>query len=193
MQIKKYFIVGAGVVLLAAGCSKAPQTPTSTSTSATKTVATGVPAPAPELDPQKDWIRFYPNEALRFNLLFPLSWWGDEGGTETHFVLRSRKDADGTKADDAIMNFTIAPFTAKSLSDQVSINIKGAKDFSPVVTGMTDQGVPYAYASFIDAAGKSASSFAVQYLGNDYINIKVTGNITLPYVGRMIQSIALIK
>lgn len=194
MHMKKLFIVGAGVALLAAGCSKAPQTQAPTPAPvATQAVTAGIPAPAAELDPERDWIRFYPGENIKFNLLFPLTWWGDEGGTDTRFVLRTRKGADGSKADDAILNFTIAPLTAKSLVDQVAVNISGAKDSSPVVTGMTDRGVPYAYASFVDSAGKLASSFAIQYQGADYINIKITGNITLPYVGRMIQSITLIK
>lgn len=192
--MKKLFILAAGVILLAAGCSKSPQSQAPTPAPVTtQTVAVRVPAPAPELDPEKDWIRFYPNETLKFNLLFPLNWWGDEGGTDTHFVLRTRKGADGSKADDAVLDFTVAPLTAKSLSDQVAANIKGAKDLSPVVTGLTDRGVPYAYAAFIDSAGRTASSFAVQYQGTEYINIKITGNITLPYIGRMIQSITLIK
>jgi hypothetical protein len=193
MNVKKMFVLGAGVALVAAGCSKAPQTQAPVPAATTKTTTSGVPAPAAELDPTKDWIRFYPGDNLKFNLLFPVAWWGDEGGTDTHFTLRSRKGADGSKADDAVLDFTIAQMTAKSLSDQVTVDIKGAKDVSPVITGLTDRGVPYAYAAFIDPAGKTASSFAVEYQGNQYIRIKVTGNVTFPYVGRMIQSISLIK
>lgn len=188
MNTKKILLLSASIALLAAGCSKS-QAPVQ----APPPAATSIQAPAAELDPQKDWIRFYPGESFKFNLLFPLAWWGDENGTDTSFVLRSRKGADGSRPDDVTLNFAVAPLTAKSLSSQVAANLKDAKDLSPVLAGTTDTGVPYAFAAFIDSAGNTASSFAVQYQGSQYIKITVMGNITLPYVGRMVQSIALIK
>lgn len=189
MQIKKYFIIAAGVALLAAGCSKTSQTPVSPAD--TQPVASAIPAPTPELDPQRDWIRFYPSDNIRFNLLFPLSWWGDEGGTDTHFVLRSRKGANGTNVDDVVMDFTIGTMTAKTLVAQSAADMKGAKDSSPVIASKTDTGVAYAFATYIDKNDKPTLGVAAQYLNGQYIHIKVTGNVTHPYVGRMIQSITL--
>lgn len=192
MHMKKLFILAAGVVLLAAGCSKAPQAPNPAAAPAADSVVAKVPAPAAELDPQRDWIRFYPSDVLKFNLLFPLTWWGDEDNGDTHFVLRSRKGAEGSKVDDVIMDFTVGPMTAKTLSAQVISDSKGAKDVSAPMTALTDKGVPYAFATYIDASGKPTLGLAIQYRGTDYIHLKVTGNVAYPYVGRMIQSIAVI-
>jgi hypothetical protein len=190
MNIKKILIVAAGVSLLAAGCSK---TSTNQELSAVNQPAESKPQAviAPELDPSQNWIRFYPGENLRFNLLFPTFWLGDEGGTDSHFVLRSRKGADGTNVDDVIMDFTISPMTAKTVTAQATADMKGSKDSSPVTTVKTDTGVPYAFATYIDKNNKPTLGVTVEYPTAQYIHIKVTGNVTHPYVGRMIQSIAL--
>lgn len=189
MRIHKILLLSAGVLLMAAGCSKTPQTQDPSVVS--QPVVASIPAPTPELDPQRDWIRFYPGENIKFNLLFPLSWWGDEGGTDNHFVLRSRKGADGTRVDDVIMDFTIGKMNTLTLVAQNAADMKGAKDTSPVTAVQTDTGVAYAFATYIDKYDKPALGVAVQYLTGQYIHIKVTGNVTHPYVGRMIQSIAL--
>lgn len=190
--MKKLFVLVAGIALLAAGCSKSPQSQAPTPGAVAEPLVTKVPAPAAELDPQRDWIRFYPSDMLKFNLLFPLTWWGDEDNGDTHFVLRSRKGAEGSKVDDVIMDFTVGPMTAKTLSAQVIADSKGAKDVSAPMTALTDKGVPYAFATYIDASGKPTLGLAIQYRGTDYIHLKVTGNVAYPYVGRMIQSIAVI-
>lgn len=174
---------------MAAGCSKTSQTPVPPAD--TQPVVASLPAPTPELDPQRDWIRFYPSDNIKLNLLFPLSWWGDEGGTDTHFVLRSRKGANGTNVDDVIMDFTIGKMTAQTLAAQAAADMKGAKDTSPVTAVKTDTGVPYAFATYIDKNDKPTLGVAVQYLNGQYIQIKITGNVTHPYVGRMIQSLTL--
>lgn len=189
MSMKKIFLLAAGVLLMAAGCSKTSQTPVPPAD--TQPVVASLPAPTPELDPQRDWIRFYPSDNIKLNLLFPLSWWGDEGGTDTHFVLRSRKGANGTNVDDVIMDFTIGKMTAQTLAAQAAADMKGAKDTSPVTAVKTDTGVPYAFATYIDKNDKPTLGVAVQYLNGQYIQIKITGNVTHPYVGRMIQSLTL--
>ncbi len=191
MNTKKLLVLTASIALLAAGCSKA-KTPAQTPPPAT------APAPTPaaaiqEFDPAQDWIRFYPGETTKFNLAIAKTWTGDDDATDTHFVLRSRVGADGTAPDDMIFDFTVAPLTAGTLSEQVSANIKSAKSSGPVVVSKTDTGAQYAFAPIIDSAGKSALVFAVQYPGTQYIKVKVTGNITHPYIGRVMQSIVLMK
>lgn len=190
MNIKLAIVASASVAMLAAGCSKASPNAQIPAKNQQATANSEVRI-APELDPSQNWIRFYPGENLKFNLLFPVSWWGDDGATDSHFVLRSRKNADGSKVDDVTMDFAINQATAKTLGAQLTADIKGAKDSSPVTTAKTDKGVPYAFATYIDKSDKPTLGVAVQYLANQYIYIKITGNVAHPFIGRMIQSIAL--
>ena len=193
MNVQKICIVAIGFTLLAAGCSK-----TKTETQTPSPAATGEVTNAPiniakELDPSQNWIRFYPSETVKLNLLFPLTWFGDEENDDTHFVLRTRKGADGSKVDDVIMDFTVANMTAKTLTDQFAADMKGSKDASPITTTTTDSGTTYSFATYVSAAGAPTLGVAVPYQGGQYIRLKVTGNVAHPYVGRMIQSITITK
>ncbi len=193
MTTQKICIVAIGLTLLAAGCSKnktETQTPPPTATGESTSAPINI---AKELDPSQNWIRFYPSDALKLNLLFPLTWFGDEENDDTHFVLRTRKGADGTKVDDVILDFTIANMTAKTLNDQLTADMKGAKDMSPITTTTTDSGTTYAFATYVNASGKPTLGVTVPYKDNQYIRLKVTGNIAHPYVGRIIQSITITK
>lgn len=192
MNTRNIVIVVTAFALLAAGCSKT-KTETQAPSSTSEESGNAAVNIAKELDPSQNWIRFYPSDALRFNLLFPLTWWGDEENGDTHFVLRSRKGADGSRVDDVTMDFTVGPLTAKTFSEQITANMKDVKDASPVTTVNTDTGTAYAFATFVNAAGIPTMSVAVPYQSNQYIHIKVTGNLTHPYIGRMLQSITITK
>lgn len=190
MKTRNIAIVVTAFCLLAAGCSK---TKTDTQTATTTDQGSMPVNIAKELDPSQNWIRFYPSETVKINLLFPLAWFGDEDNDDTHFVLRSRKGADGSRVDDVTMDFTVGSLTAKTFSEQVTADMKGSKDASPVTTLTTDSGTAYAFASYVTTNGTPTMGIAVPYQGNQYIHIKVTGNLTHPYIGRMLQSIAITK
>ncbi len=193
MNIRNIVVVATAVCLLAAGCSKTKtetQTPPPAATGDSATASINI---AKELDPTQNWIRFYPSETVKLNLLFPLTWFGDEDNDDTHFILRTRKGADGSRVDDVIMDFTVTSLTAKTLTDQVTADMKGSKDMSPVTTTMTDSGTTYAFATYVNTSGKPTLGVAVPYQNNQYIHLKVTGNIAHPYVGRIIQSLTITK
>jgi hypothetical protein len=181
MRVSKIVLVALSVALLAAGCSK--------SKNQTQTPPPPAETPAPPVE-LEGWIRFLPTPASTVNVLIPESWVIDSASTDNHFVLRSRDKADGSRAEDVLMEFTIAKMTARTVADQVVADTKDGKTPTKPASGTTDSGLAHSSLTFNDGkTGKLWSAYAIDLGRGQYMAVRVGGSLTHPYVGRIVQSV----
>lgn len=192
MSFKKQILFLTATAFLAMGCNKAaPGTNVDTNTQEKPKSLIQEGQQATSLP--KGWVIFSSQKDAGFTIAIPSTWSEDRASSRNHFILRSRINADGTRAGDAFVEFTTKPVTGKSLSEQLLADVAYGKNVSQTTLGKTDSGLQYAYATFTDPTStvKNWAGYVVGLGPSAYVLVVSASNGENTDVLRMVKSIKL--